>query len=171
MAQWLQRLLSGYSVRETFFVVLVVAVAAVAVLFVAVVEPLSASRKASADTLANRIDLLGWITARAVEARALRESLEETDAAAMSDLVGIAEIESSLDAPGLRSALTHLTPRPESRFEARFEDVSYKVLIDWLAESRRQWGVMVTDITIEATDQPDRVDVDLSALTGTQAIR
>ena len=76
---------------------------------------------------------------------------------------GIAEIEASLGAHGLRPSLVRLAPGPDGRFEARLEDVSYTSLISWLAEMSRQSGITVTGIVIEATGRPDRVDTELSA--------
>ena len=120
------RLLAGFSAREHLLVVSALALGAVALLFIGIVEPLSAARKTSAGKLADRIELLEWMAARAAEVRTLRRSAGDHGAAAASGTVGIAEIEASLGPRGLRPALTRLTPRPDGRFEARFEDVSYK---------------------------------------------
>ena len=164
MVDSLQRLLAGFSAREHLLVVSALALGALALLFIGIVEPLSAARMTSAGKLADRIELLEWMAARAAEVRTLRRSAGDHGAAAASGTVGIAEIEASLGPRGLRPALTRLTPRPDGRFEARFEDVSYKALIDWLAQSRRRSGVSVTDIVIDATGRPDRVDAELSAV-------
>ena len=165
MIEWLQRFLVGFSAREHLLVVSALALGALSLLFIGIVEPLSTARTTSAGKLADRIELLEWMTARMAEVRTLRQSIDDRGAEPTSGPVGIAEIEVSLGARGLRPALTRLTPRPGGRFEARFEDVSYKALIEWLADSYRRSGVSVTEIVIDATDRPDHVDAELSAAT------
>ena len=159
-----QRLLAGFSARETLLVVVAFAIGAASLLYLGVVEPLSAARQATVARLADRNELLEWMSAQAVESRALREAIDDRGTGTATGAAGIADIESSLGAHDLSSALTQLTPRPGGRFEARFEGVPYGSLMDWLTESRRRSGVSVTDIVIEATDRPDRVDAELMAL-------
>ena len=154
-----RHLLAGFTTRELILVFAALAVGTAIVLFIGVVEPLAASRRESAARLVDRIELLEWTTARAAEARALRDSLHDRGAA--GGAVSIAEIEAGFNALGLRPALTRLEPRPDGRFDARFEDVSYTALIGWLA---RYSSIVVTAIVIEATGRPDRVDAALSAV-------
>ena len=157
-----RHLLAGFTTRELILVFAALAVGTAIVLFIGVVEPLAASRRESAARLVDRIELLEWTTARAAEARALRDSLHDRGAA--GGAVSIAEIEAGFNALGLRPALTRLEPRPGGRFDARFEDVSYTALIGWLAELGRRSSIAVTAIVIEATGRPDRVDAALSAV-------
>ena len=165
MIERMRRLLAGSPARERLLLGAALAIGATVLLFVGVVEPLSAARRESAATLTDRIELREWITARAAEAKALRESLGDRAAGTgtAAGAAGIAEIEASVGARGLRPALTRLTPQPGGRFEARFEDVSYTALVGWLAESSRRSGVTVTSIVVEATGGADRVDAELSA--------
>ena len=161
----MRHLLAGLSARERLLAGTALAIGATVLLYIGVVEPLSAARRESAVRLADRVELLEWIAARAGEARALRASLgDHGTGPPTTGTAGIAEIEASFDAHGLRSALTRLTPQPGGRFEARFEDVSYTALIGWLGESGRRSGVAVTSIVIEATGRPDRVNAELSAV-------
>ncbi len=163
MTERLQRLLASLSSRERILVVIGLALGVVALFFIAVVDPLSAARSASAGRLADRLDLLEWLTARAVEARRLRDVSGDDRVDPAAGAAGIAGIEASLGARGLRPSLVRLAPRPDGRFDARFEDVSYTAFIAWLAESSRQSGVTVTRIVIEAAGRPDRVDAEFSA--------
>ena len=160
MAERVRRLLAGLAARERLLVVAALATGATVALFIGVVEPLSSARHESAARLVDRIELLEWISALAAEAKALRKSLGDGG----TGTVGIAEVEASVSARGLRPALTRLTPQPGGRFEARFEDVSYTTLVGWIAESSRRSGVTVTSIVIEATGRPDRVDAEFSAV-------
>ena len=161
----MRHLLAGLSARERLLTGTALAIGATVLLYIGVMEPLSAARRENAARLADRIELLEWIAARAAEARALRESLSDHGTGPpATGTTGIAEIEASFDARGLRSALTRLTPQPGGKFEARFEDVPYTTLIGWLAESGRRSGVAVTGIVIEATGQSDRVNAEFSAV-------
>ena len=164
MAERVRRLLAGLSARERLLVVAALAIGATAALFIGVVEPLSAARHETAARLADRIELLEWISTRAAEAKALHESLGDGGTGTATGAVGIAEVEASVSARGLRPALTRLTPQPGGRFEARFEDVSYTTLVGWIAESSRRSRVTVTSIVIEATGRLDRVDAEFSAV-------
>ena len=158
-------LLAGLSFRERLLTGTALAFGAAVLLYIGVVEPLAAARQESSARLAAHLELLEWVTERAAEARALHELLGDDGLGPpASRTTGIAEIEASFDARGLRSALTSLTPQPDGRFEARFEDVSYIAFIGWLAESGRRSGVVVTSIVIEATGRPDRVNAELSAV-------
>ena len=163
MTERLQRLLAGLSARERILVVSAIVLGVVALLFIAVVDPLATARNASAGRLADRHELLEWLTARAVEARALRDVFGGDRVGSTTGATGIAEIEASLGAHGLRPSLVRLAPRSDGRFDARFEDVSYTAFIAWLAESSRRPGVTVTRGVIEATGRPDRVDVEFTA--------
>ena len=165
MAERLRRLLAGFSGRDRLLMVSVIAFATVALLFIAVVKPLSNARDANAHKLADRNELLEWITARAVEARALRGSKGGSVPAAATP--GIAEVEASLGGRGLRPSLARLTPKPGGRFEARFEDAPYTDLVTWLAESQERLGVTVNRIAIEATGRSGHVDAEFTALLGT----
>ena len=161
----MRHLLAGLSTRERLLAGAALAIGAAVLLYIAVVEPLSAARHESSARLAARIELLEWITERAAEAQGLRASLgDHGTGPRATGTAGIAQIEASLDARGLRSALTRLTPQPGGRFEARFEDVPYTALIGWLGEGGRHSGAAVASIVIEATGRPDRVNAELSAV-------
>ena len=112
MAERVRRLLAGLSARERLLVVAALAIGATAALFIGVVEPLSAARHETAARLADRIELLEWISTRAAEAKALHESLGDGGTGTATGAVGIAEVEASVSARGLRPALTRLTPQP-----------------------------------------------------------
>jgi type II secretory pathway component PulM len=154
--------LIGLSRRERLLVLLMVLLAVPAALWLAVAEPLLASRDAARTAVAEAEDLRAWVVARRAELAALPNP-EANDSATAP--VGLAGIEARLQSAGLTPAGTggavQLGDAGQDGVSLRFERVDFALLMDWLTGVEAEAGYRVATLTLAAGDIPGQVGADL----------
>ncbi len=156
---WLGDLLTGLAPRERLLIVAALGLTLAAALFLMVIKPQQQALRQAEQRLQDQRSLLRWLEAQAQEADRLRASGAQRALGPVP--VGIVEVEASLADASLRNGLARLSPLDGGKIELRLEEVSFVGLNQWLAKTGLAPHVFT--LAVEATDQPDTVNVDLVA--------
>lgn len=136
--------------RERVLVGLLVLFLFPAVLWLAVVGPLTQRRIQAEADLAEARSLNLWVGQRSLEMAQLQTAVQ---AAGPQPPIGLAGLEQALITAGLRPTLTGLSNGAEGGIDLRFDAVSFTDLMAFLSAQEPQWGYELSGFRIgEGTD-------------------
>ncbi|MGH1424196.1 MAG: type II secretion system protein GspM [Pseudooceanicola sp.] len=143
-------LITGMTPRERKLLgLLAFGVLPLAVVFLGL-APLNANRQAAHRNVAEAEQQLLWIK----EQSRRYPPKTETDASGGAPVAGLAGLEQSLVASGLRKAVTGLTNRRAGQVDLRFDRIAFGALMPWLSGVEATAGYRPAAFVIEATDTP-----------------
>ena len=122
------------------------------VLLFAALEPLVAQRSTAARSLATAEDLSRWIGTQARRYPAPAGPVDTPSAPRPAP--GMAGLEQSLVAAGLRDQVTNLSNRRENAVELRFDSVGFAAVMRWLSDVETTAGYQPASFTLEALETP-----------------
>lgn len=144
--------------RERWLLGLALALALPALAHALVIAPLQARHRAALAARAEAAALADWVVERAAEA----DRLATPDRRAPAAPIGIAGLEQSLRAAGLRAAATELGSLGDGRVELRFDAVPFTDLAGWLSGSDPVWGYDIAAFRFERGAEPGLVAAELT---------
>ena len=162
LRQWL----GGLSARERNLVDLGGALLAVALVYFALVLPLSMAAAKRAARIEQKTADVAWMQQVAPQVMAAAAAGGGT-AGSEESLVVL--VDRTGRQAGLGSAIRDQSPSGEHGLRLRLEAASFDVLVTWLAVLQQQYGVSVDAATIDAGNAPGLVNASLTLVHGTAA--
>lgn len=158
LRQWLD----GLAPRERNLVYVAAALLGVAIVYFAVVLPVTTSARQRAARIEQKTADLAW----------MRQVAPQVQAAAAAG--GVAATNESLVVlvdrtgreAGLGSAIRDQSPAGETGLQLRLEGASFDALVAWLASLQQQYGVRVETAMIGAATAPGLVNASLTLAHG-----
>lgn len=146
--------LLGLTRRERILLAALALVAFPVAVWVGVLHPLIERRDAARTELADALVLRQWVLDGAETAARLRQAGQGAD----TRPIGIAGLENTLIAAGLREHVTDLARRGGDVIELRFEDVPFAALGQWLGDVSLGWGYDISLFRVERGTAPGVVE-------------
>jgi general secretion pathway protein M len=154
--------LGGLAPRERKLVYLAAALGAVAVLYFAVVLPLTSLTAGRETRIAQKSADLAWM--RQVAPQVMAAAAASGGAVGSESLVVL--VDRTGREAGLGGAIRDQSPSGQHGLRLRLEAASFDVLIAWLASLQQQYGVRVDAATIDAAGAPGLVNASLTLIHG-----
>jgi len=153
--------IAGLSARERNLVYLAAGLVAVALLYFAIVLPLTTMTTKRAARVEQKTADLVW----------MRQVAPQVSAAAARGASGTGEslvvlVDRTGREAGLGSAIRDQTPSGENGLRLRLEAAPFDVLVAWIASLQQQHGVRVEAATIDAGSAPGLVNASLTLTHG-----
>lgn len=160
LRQWLD----GLAARERNLVYVAAAVIGLAIVYLAVVLPVTTSASGRAARITQKSADLQWMRQVAPQLQAVAAA---GGAASNEPLVVL--VDRTGRQAGLGSAIRDQSPSGEHGLRLRLEAASFDVLVTWLVVLQQQHGVSVDTATIDAGTAPGLVNASLTLVHGTAA--
>jgi type II secretory pathway component PulM len=150
---------SGLSQREHRLLAVMFALALPAAIVFLGVLPLLEGREKARAALSEARALDAWVNA---QSKIYRAAQQERRGAQISERqnrppLGIAGLEKSLVAAGLRRNVKELANRSEGAVTLSFDEVRFSSLTDWLNNVSPIWGYQLASFSFDRGDLPDSV--------------
>jgi general secretion pathway protein M len=147
--------------RERVWIAAAAIVLALAVLYLALIDPAVSAIARLQHSLPNLRAQSAELQALLAEARSLksRPAVASSDAQQMQPAV-----EQSLAGAGLKAA--RIVPLSSGPLQLTFTDVSYSAWSVWLARAERELGMHAINVTARASAAPGNADIDLALRSG-----
>jgi type II secretory pathway component PulM len=158
LRQWL----GGLSARERNLVYLAAVLLSAAIVYFALVLPVTSAAANRAARVEQKTADLAWM--RQVAPQVIAAAATGGGAAGSESLVVLVD-RTGRDA-GLGTAIRDQSPSGEHGLRLRLEAASFDVLIAWLASLQQQHGVSVDAATIDAGSAPGLVNASLTLVHG-----
>jgi general secretion pathway protein M len=159
LRQWLD----GLSARERNLVYLGALLLAVAVVYFALVLPVTSAAAQRAARVEQKTTDLAWM--RQVAPQVMAASTAVGSAAGTEESLVVLVDRTGRQA-GLGSAIRDQSPSGEHGLRLRLEAASFDVLVTWLMVLQQQYGVSVDTATIDAGAAPGLVNASLTLVHG-----
>ena len=155
----LQRKWRELSGRERRMVVLTAVVLFAVLFYLLVWTPVSTGIDETRRKVAAQEKQLRELQAMAAEVRRLRGSGKAAGASRLKGSL-LGTIQASAERKGLGGTLKKVQPSGQDGRSVILwmENAPFDVMVDWLGLLNRQYGVQVTEITVERRDEPGRVN-------------
>jgi general secretion pathway protein M len=150
--------------RERRLVYAAAAVAAVALLYVGVALPLNRLHARQSARVEKKTADLAWMRQAAPRVAALAG---RGGAAGQESLVVLIDRTGRMS--GLGSSVRDQSPSGANGLRLRLEGASFDAMVAWLAVLQQQYGVSVSDATIDAAAAPGLVNASITLTHGAQA--
>ena len=160
LRQWL----AGLAPRERNLVYLAAGFAAVALVYFALVLPLTTATARRAARIEQKTADLAWMRQVAPQAAAAAASGGSTAAGSEESLVVL--VDRTGRGAGLGNAIRDQSPSGDLGLRLRLESAPFDVLIAWLAGLQQQYGVRVDAATIDAAGAPGLVNASITLAHG-----
>jgi len=157
----LRKWFDGLAARERNLVYVAAALIGVAILYLAIVLPVTASATRRAARIEQKAADLQWMRQVAPQLIAAAAS---GGAASNESLVVL--VDRTGREAGLGSAIRDQSPAGEHGLRLRLEAASFDALVAWLASLQQQHGVRVDAATISATGAPGLVNANVTLSNG-----
>jgi len=161
LRQWLDRL----APRERNLVYLAAAVLGVAIVYFAIVLPVTTAAKNRTARIEQKTGDLAWM--RQVAPQVMAASAAGAAGAGNESLVVL--VDRTGREAGLGSSIRDQSPDGERGLRLRLEAASFDVLVAWLASLQQQYGVRVDAAAIDAAGAPGLVNASLTLSHGAAA--
>ena len=158
LRQWL----GGLSARERNLVYLAAVLLAAAIVYFALVLPVTSAAAKRAARVEQKTADLAWM--RQVAPQVIAAAASGGGAAGSESLVVL--VDRTGREAGLGTAIRDQSPSGEHGLRLRLEAASFDVLIAWLASLQQQHGVSVDAATIDAGTAPGLVNASLTLVHG-----
>jgi type II secretory pathway component PulM len=162
LRQWL----GGLSARERSLVYVGASLLGVAIIYLAVVLPLTSAAAKRAARIEQKAADVAWMRQVAPQVMAATAASGGT---ASSEESLVVLVDRTGRQAGLGSAIRDQSPSGEHGLRLRLEAASFDVLVTWLAVLQQQYGVTVDAATIDAGGAPGLVNASLTLVHGTAA--
>jgi general secretion pathway protein M len=156
--QWLD----GLAPRERNLVYVAAAMLGIAIVYFAIVLPVTTSAKHRAARIEQKTADLAWM--RQVAPQIMSAAAAGGGAGGNESLVVL--VDRTGREAGLGNAIRDQSPSGDKGLQLRLEGASFDVLITWLASLQQQYGVRVEAATIGATNAPGLVNASLTLTHG-----
>ncbi|HEY0975593.1 MAG TPA: type II secretion system protein M [Solimonas sp.] len=153
----LQNRLEALAPRERALVLLCAAVAAIALLYLLLWEPLAQARESRLQNLDTARALANRIEAVAAQAQGGGAS-----ASVNRNISLLAAVDQTSRSPTLGKAPSRLQPEGDREVKVWLEDVPFDNLLRWLSELDTRYGIGATSAEIERGSQPGTVSARLT---------
>jgi type II secretory pathway component PulM len=153
-------LLLRRSARERLLLLGLAVIGVPLVLFLYVFEPLVVARSEASARLDSAERLHALVAERNADYAALSPGARSRADGTVVAPIGIAGLEASLDAAGLRQSLSDLARGGDEVIELSFQEVEFVRLGQWLGAVVPDWGYRIDAFRIEAGPRPGHVDAD-----------
>lgn len=163
LRQWLD----GLAPRERNLVYVAAAVLGIAIVYFAVVLPVTTAARQREARIEQKTGDLAWM--RQVAPQVMAAAAAGGGAAGNESLVVL--VDRTGREAGLGSAIRDQSPSGEQGLRLRLEGASFDVLVTWLASLQQQYGVRVEAATIDAASAPGLVNASLTLTHGTAPAR
>lgn len=161
--QWLD----GLAPRERNLVFAAAAVLGLAILYFAIVLPVTTATRHRAVRIEHKTADLAWMQQVAPQVAAISAA---GGAAGGSESLVVLVDRTGREA-GLGNAIRDQSPAGENGLQLRLEGASFDVLVAWLASLQQQYGVRVEAAMIGASNAPGLVNASLTLTHGAAAPR
>jgi general secretion pathway protein M len=158
----LRRRLAGLAARERNLVYAAAALLLVALVYLAVVLPVTSAASHRAARIERKTADLAWM--REVAPQVMAGAAAGGAAGSNESLVVL--VDRTGREAGLGSAIRDQSPSGENGLRLRLESASFDVLVTWLASLQQQHGVRVDAATIGAAGAPGLVNASLTLTHG-----
>ncbi len=158
LRQWLE----GLVPRERNLVYLAAALLGIAVVYFAVVLPVTSAARAREVRIERKKSDLAWMRQAAPQVIAATAARSGADSG--ESLVVL--VDRTARESGIGAAIRDQSPAGETGLQLRLEGASFDVLVAWLASLQQQYGVKVDSAIIGATNAPGLVNVSLTLTHG-----
>ncbi len=159
LRQWL----AGLAPRERNLVYLAAGLLAVAVVYFALVLPLTTAAARRAARIEQKTADLAWM--RQVAPQVMAATAAGGGAAGSEESLVVLVDRTGREA-GLGSAIRDQSPSGDLGLRLRLESASFDVLVAWLASLQQQYGVRVDAATIDAAGAPGLVNASITLAHG-----
>jgi general secretion pathway protein M len=153
-ARWLSEWFQGLAPRERVLVAAAAVLAAVAVLYAGVVEPVYGARTRAAESVARHRALLADI--EGVARRFGPQTARPLASGSADSLVVV--VDRSTRESGLAAFLKRNQPEGAASTRLRFENAPFDQLLEWLAVAQSKDGLRATAATFDPSGEPGRVN-------------
>lgn len=160
----LQQWLAGLAPRERNLVYLAAGVAAIALLYLVLVLPLTTAAAKRSARIEQKTADLAWMRQVAPQAAAAAAAGGSTTAGSEESLVVL--VDRTGREAGLGTAIRDQSPSGDLGLRLRLESASFDVLVAWLASLHQQYGVRVDAATIDAAGAPGLVNASITLAHG-----
>jgi general secretion pathway protein M len=162
LRQWL----AGLAPRERNLVYVAAGLLAIAVVYFALVLPLTTAASKRAARIEQKTSDLVWMRQVAPQVMAAATAGGGT---AGSDESLVVLVDRTGREAGLGSAIRDQSPSGDLGLRLRLESASFDVLVAWLASLQQQYGVRVDAATIDAAGAPGLVNASITLAHGAAA--
>lgn len=156
--QWL----GGLAPRERNLVYLAAALLCVAIVYFAIVLPVTSAAKQRAARVEQKTADLAWM--RQVAPQVMAAAAAGGGTASSESLVVL--VDRTGREAGLGNAIRDQSPDGEHGLRLQLQGASFDVLVTWLASLQQQYGVRVESAMIGATSAPGLVNASLTLTHG-----
>lgn len=161
LRQWLD----GLAPRERNLVHLAAALLSIAIIYFAIVLPVSSAAHHRAARIEQKTADLAWM--RQVAPQVMEAAARGGGAAGNESLVVL--VDRTAREAGIGAAIRDQSPEGEHGLRLRLEGASFDVLVAWIASLQQQYGVRIDAATIGATGAPGLVNASLTLTHGAAA--
>lgn len=158
LRQWLD----GLAPRERNLVYLAAAVLGIAIVYLAVVLPVTSSAKQRAVRIETKRNDLDWM--RQVAPQVAAAAAVGVGSAGNESLVVL--VDRTAREAGIGAAVRDQSPAGQNGLQLRLEGASFDTLVAWLASLQQQYGVRVDAAMIGSANDPGLVNASLTLAHG-----
>lgn len=162
LRQWL----AGLAPRERNLVYVAAGFAAVALVYFALVLPLTTASARRAARIEQKTADLAWMRQVAPQAAAAAAAASGGSTAAGSEESLVVLVDRTGRGAGLGNAIRDQSPSGDLGLRLRLESAPFDVLVAWLAGLQQQYGVRVDAATIDAAGAPGLVNASITLAHG-----
>jgi general secretion pathway protein M len=158
LRQWLD----GLAPRERNLVYAAAVLLGIAVIYFAIVLPVTAGAKQRAARIEQKAGDLAWM--RQVAPQVMAATAVGSGMASNESLVVL--VDRTAREAGIGSTIRDQSPAGETGLQLRLEAASFDVLVAWLASLQQQHGVRVDAAMLGATNAPGLVNASITLIHG-----
>jgi general secretion pathway protein M len=165
LRQWL----AGLGPRERNLVYLAAGLAAIALVYLALVMPLTAASSKRAARIEQKSLDLAWMRQVAPQVAAAAAAGDGANSGSSESLVVL--VDRTGRQAGLGNAIRDQSPSGDLGLRLRLESASFDTLVTWLASLQQQYGVSVDAATVDAAGAPGLVNASITLAHGSASGR
>ena len=156
----LLRMIARMTQRERILLFLGIGLAAVALFYAGMVEPIMKRRSQSMAEIEESLALRSWIEGRVLEFQAVTSG-GNNRGDWQRETIGISGVERSLSDASLRIYTTRLSDMPNGRIELSLGNVPFQDLLQWMEELQKTSGYLITRFSLTRQATAGMVDAEL----------
>lgn len=149
---WLESL----APRERLLVLTAAAVGGVALLYLAVWQPLDRAVADMRERVEREQSLAAWVAGVSAEAAALQGTRRQTTIQGRDESL-LSLVDQTARRAGLGEAVRRIQPESDDQAAVTLESAGFNTLITWLRNLERQYGIRPTALTVNRGEEPGTV--------------
>lgn len=147
--------------RERMILILAAAIIVIALIYLAIIEPILEKRTNLTNQVKAQHKTLVWMQQSSQQVKQLRADFSQTNSVRQPSSL-LALVESSAMQNKIRKPIQRMEPEGKNGVKLWLENANFDGLIRWVGNLARDQGVVVTRATISRGDSPGQVDIRLS---------